>query len=558
MLTTLSIKNFTIVNELNIDFERGMTAFTGETGAGKSIMIDALSLLLGERAEISFIRDGANGCDLTASFNVEKNPEALVWLKENDIHDGAELILRRTLNQKGRSKAFINGALFPLQKVRQLGDLLLHIHGQNEQYHLLKHDVHREQLDAFANNSKLLANVRAAHKNLQAIELKIKNIEMLTGNDDQKALLIYQLEELDSLQLLDGEVASLDKEHKMLSQANSLISNTEQIILVLESDVNDDALLNSINKLQQMTTQLEYNNNHLNNFKELISNAQIQLEEASSEINQFQQELVLNPERLHDVEQRLELIFDLARKHKVRSEDLYAHQQELKAQLAVFTDHEQMLLELHNAKQQQTLLYKDQAQLLTKQRLKESKLLAKKICQLIKDLGMANAQMEIKISPLEKPTPFGMDLIEYMVSLNPGSEPKALAKIASGGELSRLSLAIQVLTAERKAYPTLMFDEVDTGIGGQTAAKVGQLLRRLGQHSQVFCVTHQAQVASNANWHMKVEKNTKDKQTFSQITPLIGEEKITELARMISGAEMTEQTLAHARSLLEQVAELPH
>ena len=554
MLTTLSIKNFTIVNELHIDFERGMTAFTGETGAGKSIMIDALSLLLGERAEISFIRDGANSCDLTASFNVENNPEALIWLKENEINDNGELILRRTLNLKGRSKAFINGVLFPLQKIRQLGELLLHIHGQNDQYHLLKHDVHREQLDAFANNSKLLTKVRTSHKNLQAIELKIKNIQILTGNDDQKALLLYQLEELDLVQLRKVEVASLNQEHKMLSDASSLINNTEELINALESDVNDDTLLKNMNKLQQMTAQLDCNNSHLNSFKELINNAQIQLEEASSEINQFQQQLVLNPERLYEVEQRLELIFDLARKHKVRSEDLYAHQQKLKSQLAVFTDHEQMLLELNKKKQQQTELYKEQAQLLTKQRHQEGKLLAKQICKLIKDLGMANAQMEIKISPLENPTSFGMDLIEYMVSLNPGSEPKSLAKIASGGELSRLSLAIQVLTAERKAYPTLMFDEVDTGIGGSTAAKVGSLLRRLGQHSQVFCVTHQAQVASNANWHMKVEKNTKNKQTFSQITPLIGEEKITELARMISGAEMTEQTLAHARSLLEQVA----
>lgn len=552
MLTSLSINNFTIVSKLQKDFERGMTAFTGETGAGKSIMIDALGFLLGVRADVGFIRDGYDGFDLSAAFSVSTNPEAKAWLSDNELNIEEDLILRRTLSTKGRSRAFINGVLYPLQKVRELGDLLLHIHGQNEQYHLLKHEVHCQQLDAFGGHSQLLSKVSQAYKELHALELEIGILEQSLVHDDQKALLIYQLDELDALALQEGEIERLNAEHKLLISSSDMIQSAIHLEQLLGGDAGE-GVLSAVNQLQQIINGIEHPHASFANLKELINGAQIQLEESMAELSEFQQQLDVDPERLNIVEKRLEAIFDLARKHHVQSEALLAHQCELQAQLQKFEKVETNLALLKSQKIELRIAYDKFAQKLSKCRAKEAPELAGLITKLIRTLGMANGEVVVQITPLEKPSMTGIDRIEYMVSLNPGSTLKPLAKIASGGELSRLSLAIQVLTAEKKAYPTLMFDEVDTGIGGTTAAKVGQLLRRLGTHTQVFCVTHQAQVASNANWHIKVEKIIKDNQTFSQLRTLMGDDKIIELARMISGVEMTEQTMAHAKALLEQV-----
>lgn len=553
MLTTLTINNFTIVKQLHLDFQCGMTAFTGETGAGKSIMIDALTFLLGARADVAFIRDGTECFDLSASFCVKTNPEALAWLTFNDIALEDELILRRTLTLKGRSKAFINGTLYPLQKVRELGDLLLHIHGQNEQYHLLKHELHCEQLDAYASNNALLNQVKSAYKKLHLLELKILELENIASHSDQKALLSYQLEELNQLSIQDDEINSLTLEHKSLSNASEIISNSQKIIDTLQRDTKE-GILSGLSIIQNHLQTLDYEHVSLNNFKELFTSAQIQLEEGLSEIIDYQQQLEINPERLFDVENRLENIYDLARKHHVSAEHLMDHQAALENQLAALVNNEKLILALREQKKDLLSSYHSLAKELSKKREKEAPELATEITKLISHLGMPAGKVIIQIDPLDKPSITGLDKVEYKVSLNPGSALRPLGKIASGGELSRLSLAIQVLTAEKKAYPTLMFDEVDTGIGGSTAAKVGQLLRRLGTHTQVFCVTHQAQVASNANWHMKVEKMIKDNQTYSTLKLLMGEDKIEELARMISGVEMTEQTLAHAKALLEQVS----
>lgn len=552
MLTSLSINNFTIVSKLQMDFEQGMTAFTGETGAGKSIMIDALGFILGDRADVGFIRDGEESFDLSASFAVSTNPEAKVWLIENELNGEEELIIRRTLTTKGRSRAFINGVLYPLQKVRELGDLLLHIHGQNEQYHLLRHEIHCQQLDAFAGNSAMLSKVGKTYKALHALELEIEVLENSLVHDDQKALLSYQLEELEALSLSEGEVEQLTAEHKLLMSSSDMVGITSQLEQILGMDA-DEGVLAAVNQMGHLLSRLEHPHNSFKNLKELINGAQIQLEESVTELSEFQQQLEVDPERLHEVEKRLELIFDLARKHHVRSEDLLVHQASIQEKLSKYQQDEERLALLHNQRKGLLADYDIAANALSDKRSGGSSELAQLITKLIRTLGMPNGEVVINITPLEKRTITGIDKIEYMVSLNPGSALKPLAKIASGGELSRLSLAIQVLTAEKKAYPTLMFDEVDTGIGGTTAAKVGQLLRRLGTHTQVFCVTHQAQVASNANWHIIVEKLIEDGQTFSQLRVLLGEEKIAELARMISGVEMTEQTLAHAKSLLDQV-----
>lgn len=553
MLTSLSIKNFTIVSDLNLDFEAGMTAFTGETGAGKSIMIDALSLLLGARAEVSMIRDGCELCELSAAFEVANNPEVLAWLALHELDTENEIIIRRCLYSSGRSKSFINGSLYPLQKVRELGDLLLHIHGQNQQYHLLKHEVHRSQLDAFAMNDKRLAKVRTSYLAVKELEKQIAVLEADIGNEDQKALLDYQLQELNELALFDGEIEQLNQEHKLLSNATGLLASSQQILLKLHSDEGRDVLSLLQQTLQQLDEMLTEDDG-LEEIRELLNGAYIQAEEATSSMASYQEQIELNPERLHLVEQRIATIFDLARKHKVKAEMLYEHYCLLQKQRQNYDEHETQLAKLKQALLQQNQLYLAEATKLSQSRAKESKALAQQITALIHSLGMPNGEVFIELSALDKPTITGLDKVEYQVCLNPGSTAKPLAKIASGGELSRISLAIQVLTAAKKAYPTLMFDEVDTGIGGATAAKVGQLLRKLGDHTQVFCVTHQAQVASNANWHMKVIKKAQKNATHSEVCLLTEQEKVAELARMISGMEMTEQTMAHARALLEQVS----
>jgi DNA repair protein RecN (Recombination protein N) len=553
MLTTLSIKNFTIVSELNLDFEPGMTAFTGETGAGKSIMLDAVNILLGHRAEPSMIRNNTPQCEISAAFNVAKNPDAAQWLEQQDIVINAdEVILRLILNTNGRSKAYIQSTLFPLQKLKELGALLLHIHGQNEQYHLLRHDVHRDQLDAYAMNDKMLKEVKDCYDAMLQVDQQIQSLTQNVGNIEQKELLNYQLEELEQLALSDKEVQQLNQEHKLLSQANGLIHDCQQINQILD-DESGNNLFRLLYQIEQITTNLPVEDHpSLKNFVSLLSDANIQLQEAQNELTNFQSQLELNPERLNEVELRIDKIYELARKHRVSPEALYEYQEKLQSQLARFTQVEDEINSLNAQKVKLTEQYQLKAEKLTKRRIKEAKALGKEITQLIHTLGMPNGEVSLQISPLSTPTATGLDKVEYFVSFNPGSSPKPLAKIASGGELSRVSLAIQVLTAEKKAYPTLMFDEVDSGIGGAVAAKVGILLRKLGQHTQVFCVTHQAQVASNANWHMKVEKNIVNRQTFSTICKISEAEKVEELARMLSGVEMTSQTLAHAKTLLEQ------
>lgn len=551
MLATLIIKHFTIVDELNLDFEQGMTVFTGETGAGKSIMLDALLLLLGQRADPSVVREGADNCEITASFLLNNNPVALAWLAHHEQPDTQEIILRRIISRSGRSKAFINGVLFPLQKIRELGDLLLHIHGQNEQYHLLKPEVHREQLDAFALNNHLLAEINRSYQSLRKTEEQIAAIEKKLAHSDQKALLQYQVEELESLELVEGELEQLGKEHKLLSEAHHLIEGSEHLRQLLEED---DSLLTKLVQLHDGAQDLDIDHPSLANFLELTSSALIQLQEAATELHTFQSSLVLDPERLQEVEKRLGDLYDLARKHRVKAEELITHYQQLQQDLDRFHHYEQELIQLKKHLQTLNEQYWLQAHQLRKRRQQEALVLGQEITGLIKTLGMPNGEVTVEVSPLDKATPFGSDKVEYIVTLNPGSKPHPLAKIASGGELSRLSLAIQVLTAEKKAYPTLIFDEVDTGIGGATAAKVGQLLKRLGQHTQVFCVTHQAQVAANANHHLLVQKETKHQQTYSHISALTENEKVEELARMLSGVTMTEQTLAHARALLAQAS----
>ncbi len=550
MLTTLHVKNFTIVDELFIEFGPGMICFTGETGAGKSITLDALSLALGARADHGIARPGTTQCDITAVFTVKNNPLVQAWLSEQSLilTEEAELTLRRVVTTKGRSKCYVEGVPFPLNKVKELGPLLVNIHGQNQQYHLLKSDIHREQLDAFALHDDKLKEMAKIYAEIQSIEQQIKTIVSQKQDENALALLRYQVLELEELAVGVNEFEALTKEQQLLSHQKDLANKIDHWQTLIKED--DNSVLALLYRIKQDMSELSHQN--MSQLLEYIDNAIIQCEEGLAEIQHSSRDFEENPERLQQVEKRLEILFDVSRKHHIRPQDLFVHFETLQKQLNNFEQSNKAVCLLKETLAKKEEEAKHVAMELHHIRLKVAIELSKKITQAIQSLGMPDGEVDVQVSLKEQLSQSGLDKVEYWVRLNKGMDKQPLSKIASGGELSRISLAIQVLTAEKKEYPTLVFDEVDTGIGGVQAANVGKLLRRLGDHTQVFCITHQAQVAAYANTHFLVKKESLNNQTVSSFIKLTEIDKISELARMLSGETMTKETKQHAKKLLEQ------
>ncbi|KTD18080.1 DNA repair protein RecN [Legionella jordanis] len=554
MLTTLRIEHFAIVKELELDFSSGMTAFTGETGAGKSIMIDALLLALGGRADVSVIRPGEEKCDISASFQIEKDSEPFRWLQANDLDCEEEtVILRRVLYVEGRSKSYINGHPFPLQKVKELSEMLVHIHGQHEHQTLMQHSTHREQLDRYAGHFDLLAQVQGLHKSCQKIKQELDFLTSQGEANHKIELLQFQIEELQAANIQANEMQLLHEEHQLLHHAQDYLQAAQQIHQLL----NDDDAFNigqALNQILQILQTLPQEQSHVKNSQELINNAIIQCEEVLDEIKQFSEQIQLDPERLQEVEERMSVLHQLGRKYHVDANFLPQHVVVLKDELQQINNAEHKIAQLQRDYQAQLKQFEASAHKLRESRQLHAKKLSADITSIIQQLGMPKGQVSIDITPLDKMQAHGLDRVEYKVCTNPGQSPDSLAKIASGGELSRISLAIQMITAQRGSTPTLLFDEVDVGIGGPTAALVGQLLRKLGERLQVFCVTHQPQVASCAHHHFVVEKHSDNQHTYSRIIALDEHEKVNEIARMLGGLTITEQTRSHARELLAQQA----
>ncbi|KTD76323.1 DNA repair protein RecN [Legionella waltersii] len=552
MLTTLRIEHFAIVKQLELDFKQGMTAFTGETGAGKSIMIDALMLALGGRADSSVIRPGAEKCDITAGFYFENSSEPALWLAEHDIPcEEGEIYLRRIIYPEGRSKSYINGQPFPLQKIKELSEKLVHIHGQHQHQTLLLHATHREQLDRFANHDQLLDKVKTLYKQCQQIQNEINTLENQEQQADRIKLLQFQIDELSTLDLQEGEAEQLHQEHQLLHHAKEYLEYGERISNLLNGD-DQGNICSGLNQITQLLQQLPQDHPSIKNCHELINSALIQCEESIDELRQFADRIQLDPERLHQVEERMSAIHHLARKYHLDSSQLVNHQQSLQEELETLQHLESKLAHLQLQMAKLNKEYDEAAQELRESRQLHAKKLAQDITQSIQQLGMPKGWIQVDLSPLDKMHVHGYDKVEYKVCTNPGMVPDSLSKIASGGELSRISLAIQMITAQKGSTPTLLFDEVDVGIGGSTAALVGQMLRKLGDRLQLFCVTHQAQVAASAHHHFKVEKKSDQSQTYTTIAALSPNEKVNEIARMLGGLTITEQTLSHARELLEQ------
>lgn len=554
MLSNLRIENFTIVKYLDLDFAKGMTAFTGETGAGKSILIDALMLALGDRAETSVIRPGAEKCDISACFHVDDQSEPAQWLLQQDLHcEAGEIILRRVLYAEGRSKSSINGQLFPLQKVKELSEMLVHIHGQHQHQRLMQHQSHREQLDTYAGHFVLLQEVNQLYKQCQKTKQDIETLRVQGRQNDRIGHLKFQIDELSALSLKDNEMQQLHEEHQLLQHACDYLQQAQQISQLLSAE-DEPNVCQGLNQILQVLRSLPPGQTALKNTAELINNALIQCEEAVDELGRFSQQIQLDPERLQEIGARMSALHLTARKYHVDANHLASYVEKLRKELQNLQDRDQQVTELEALYEQELQTFEVAAIKLRTSRQLYAKKLAQEISDSIRQLGMPKGRVEIELSPLEKMQAHGLDKVEYKVCTNPGMSPDALAKIASGGELSRISLAIQMITAQRASTPTLIFDEVDVGIGGATAALVGRLLRNLGERLQVFCVTHQPQVASCAHHHFVVEKHSDHEQTFSSILALDHSEKIDELARMLGGLTITEQTRSHAEELLLQAS----
>ena len=453
---------------------------------------------------------------------------------------------------EGRSKSYINGQPFPLQKVKELSEKLVHIHGQHQHQALMRHATHRQQLDQYGKNQALLEQVSQRYKQYQKIHQEIEVLQGQEQQADRVALLQFQIDELSALNLQEGEVETLyTKEHQLLHHAKEYLQNSQDIHRLLNAE-DEPNICSLLHHVVNLLSQLPQEQVHIKNTYELINSALIQSEEAINELQQFTDRVLLDPERLYEIEIRMNVIHQLARKYHIDSSQLYKHAAYLQNELESLQKNESKLAQLELKLRQTRSIYEAAALELREARTQQAQKLAKELTAIIQQLGMPKGRIEIEVSALEKMQAHGMDKVEYKVCTNPGMELDLLNKIASGGELSRIGLSIQMITAQKGCTPTLIFDEVDVGIGGATAALVGQMLRKLGERLQVLCVTHQPQVAAAAHNHFMVEKQSDNKETFTTVSLLQPTEKIDEIARMLGGLKITEQTLSHAKELLLQ------
>ncbi len=552
MLTHLHIKDFAIIEHLDLALQPGMTIITGETGAGKSIMMDALEIALGDRAESNFVRQGSERSEISLTFNLEKIPAAKAWLEEHDLDDDQSCILRRVFDTKGRSRNFINGSPTTLQSLRHLGTLLINIQAQHSQYQLLKRDEQRQILDDYATHLQLCTTVAQAFECLEKIKTEIQSLEGTHADpDDRLAFLRYQIEELNELAIKPNELEALHQEQKQLACVDQHRSSCEKALSLLSDE---PGLLSNLYELEQLVSTLAQETPDLKNTLSLIKETCIQFDEVQSELRHYGQDLHQNPERLHEIEQRLDRIHTLARKHRIKPEELLQHHEKIKSDLETLEHRDERLSALKAELAQQEKHFDTTAQELSASRKKAAIPLEKAVTAAIQQLDLPHAEFRISFLISPERTRHGMDQIEFLITTNRGQPPQPLNKIASGGELSRISLAIHVITAQLHLTPTLIFDEVDVGIGGGPAQIVGQLLRKLGQSTQVLCITHLAQVAALGNHHLRISKSSDDEKTVSSLAFLTQEERVHELARMLGGLKITKTTQAHAQEMLNEFA----
>lgn len=559
MLAHLSIRNLAVMSACDIPLEAGFTVLTGETGAGKSILVDALGLILGDRADLDQIRAGADQAEITARFEVTETSPAASLLREQALEDEeGQCLIRRVLVREGRSKAFVNGRPVPVQTLRDLGAELVDIHGQGEHHTLLQSAVQRDLLDAFAGARDQAAWVAEAWTGWREAQQAVTELEAASKDrEERRDLLRYQVAELEELDLQAGEVADLEAERTRLGSAHRLMEGAQGLVQLLYEG--EGAVSERLGQAQTELGDLAETDAELAEARDLVANALAQAEEAADGLRHYLGRLEADPERLTEVEDRLARIQELARKHGCPAEELPERGTALRRELDELDELEPRLEAARAEAERTREVYRQAAQELTRVRKGGAERLAERVTEEIRVLGMPEATLEVAVETtegLEDGGPHGQDRVELRVVTNPGEPPKPLAKIASGGELSRLSLGVQVVLARHTAAPTLIFDEVDVGVSGSVAAMVGRKLRAVAAGSQVLAVTHLPQVAAQGHHHLRIRKEADAEGAHTYVEPLSHAERVEEIARIQAGHQVTEATRANAREMLAE-AEAP-
>jgi len=557
MLTQLAIRDYAIVEHLELDLTHGMTAITGETGAGKSILLGALGLCLGERADAGSVRHGSERTDLSARFDIQHLPAAREWLNSRELPCD-ECLLRRVVTANGRSKAWINGQPATISDLKSLGERLVQIHGQHAHQALMREETHLALLDDYAGLRDTTQQLAETYREWRSANRRLKQRKEAGSEVEAKRqLLRYQVEELDQLALADGELHTLEDEQHTLAHADETLRETQFAADCCASD--EGGALSLLNQAHAHLSALPGSDKGtLANTLAMLSDARIQVEEAASELNRFASTTELDPERLAWVEERLADVHRIARKHHVAPEDVCALHAELSREVAELESGDNDIEALAAQVAELRERYRRDAKRLSEGRQKAAVRLGKEVQQQLSFLAMGKARFEVDVTARDTPAAEGLDQVQFLISANPGQPARPLTKVASGGELSRISLAIQVVAASHSTIPSLVFDEVDVGVSGATAEIVGQLLRKLGENGQVMTVTHLPQVAAQAHQHLHIEKRAKRDSTLTHMALLDESGRVSELARMLGGVKLSDQTLAHAREMLNASQRQPH
>lgn len=551
MLVDLNIRNFTIAEDVSLEFETGMTALTGETGAGKSLLVDALGLVMGDRADASTVRHGAERAEISATFDLTDRDDVATWLDNQDLLDAPdECHLRRVINATGRSRAYINGHNVALATLKQLGERLVDIHGQHEHQSLLRPAAQRQLLDRFGGHEKSLAAVAGAYDTWYRLDQTVRTLtETNAQRNERLDLLRFQVQELTELDLGANEYPELVANQRRAANIAALVEGVRVASSVLaEDDASVQAQLGAARRALAPVLSVDA---ELDEVADLLDEAQIRIDEAERALSRYADGLRADPAEHERLERRLDQISDVARKHRVAPEELVAKTAALTEELDNLDHADERLKTLAGELAEAHATYLDHARQLTQRRRRAARKLARDIATAVAALGMPDATFEIAVSEREAPGlgRDGMDEVRFMIAANPGEPGGPLAKVASGGELSRVSLAISVVTADTGERRCMVFDEVDAGIGGAVAQTVGEQLSTLAARAQVLCVTHHAQVASQATQHWRVSKDAEDGKTRSEVVALTEKQRVDELARMLGGTRITKRTRDHAAEM---------
>jgi DNA repair protein RecN (Recombination protein N) len=550
MLRTLTVRDFVIVESMELDFGRGFTVLTGETGAGKSILIDALGMVLGERGDALVVRQGAARAEISAEFSLDDTKGLTEWLKERDIPDDEGMLLvRRVVDGTGRSRAYINGAPATLAQLREAGEFLVDIHGQHQHQSLSRPAEQRRLLDGYGSAQSLVANVQQAWRDWQRHrERRIAFEKDAASLAAERQQLEWQMNELDALRFVPEQWQELQAEHGRLGHAAALIEGTSTSLDAISEG--DDALLSRLNAVVSQLEHLVQHDGRLQEVVGMLDSARIQLQESAYTLRHYGDRLESDPARLSEVERGIDAVLTACRKFRLTPETLPAALDQVRSRLAELEgggSPDDMKRQEDDARAACIAAAGD----LTAARRKAADRLSKLVTKAMQTLAMEGGRFEVALEPLTEPAAFGMEQIEFRVAAHQGMPALALGKVASGGELSRLSLAIQTVTSQVAHVPTLLFDEVDTGIGGRVAEIVGRLLRELGRDHQVMCITHLPQVAASADQQWQVVKTSVAGKPSSHVKTLARDERIDEIARMLGGARITDTTRRHAAEMLE-------